>query len=76
MKTARRGVLLGAGGMSLAIWASFFSPDWDLGDSFRWLVSFVIGAAAGLYMGLNVINKHMHRFLTIFLNKSITQNLP
>lgn len=53
-KTVRRGVLLGLGGMALAIWASFFSSSWDLGDSFRWLVSFLIGGALGLFAGLSV----------------------
>ncbi|EAS01032.2 NAD(P) transhydrogenase subunit beta (macronuclear) [Tetrahymena thermophila SB210] len=52
-KTARRGVFIGLGGMILAIWASFFSSTWDLGDSFRWLVSFLVGGTIGLFAGLN-----------------------
>lgn len=53
-RTARRGVLIGLGGMALAIWASFFSSTWDLVDSFRWLISFLIGGSLGLFAGLYV----------------------
>ncbi|EGR30700.1 nad transhydrogenase subunit beta, putative [Ichthyophthirius multifiliis] len=51
-QTATRSIWFAISGMFLAICATFYQSSWDLGDSFRWLFSFLIGASLGLYIGL------------------------